>query len=147
MKTFIFKYASALLITALISVTACNSPEKKVESAQENVNDAKQDLKEAQNKYSEEWQKFHDDARLRITENNNQIAEYRIKIKNEKQEARVKYEKRINELEAKNHDFEVKLDQYKDNGSSNWESFKREFNHDMDELGHAIKDVFTNNEK
>ena len=147
MKTFNLKYLCAIMIVASWSMIACkDSSEKKVESAREDVNEAKQDLREAQNNYSAEWQKFHDDARLRIQENNNKIAEYRVKIKNEKQDARERHEKRIAELETKNHDLEVKIDTYKDDGS-NWDSFKREFNHDMDELGHAIGDVFKDNEK
>ena len=30
---------------------------------------------------------------------------------------------------------------------SNWESFKREFNHDMDEIGQALKDLTVDNKK
>jgi hypothetical protein len=30
---------------------------------------------------------------------------------------------------------------------SDWESFKREFNHDMDELGQALKDLTVDNKK
>jgi chromosome segregation ATPase len=148
MKTFNVKHVAAMLIVAAWCTLACNnSSEKKVESAREDVNDAKQDLQKAQNNYNEEWQKFHDDARIRIDENNNRIAEYRVKIKTEKQDVRDRDEKRIAELETRNHNLQVKLDSYKDDGNSNWDSFKREFNHDMDELGHAIGDIFKNNER
>ena len=145
MKTFKFTFLSVLLVA--FSFTACdNSSEKKVESAQEDVIEAKQDVKEAQQEYAAEWQKFRDDARIRINENNAKIAEYRIRVKNEKPDARDRYDKRIVELETKNHDLEVKLDSYKDDGS-NWDSFKREFNRDMDELGSSIANVFRDNDK
>jgi len=148
MKTNFLKYASAILImTTWLAVACNNTSDKKVEEAKEDVNEAKQDLQEAKNDYNAEWQKFRDDARLRITENNNKIAEYRIKITNEKPAVQAKYEKRIAELEVKNHELEVKIDSYKDEGHEHWESFKREFNHDMDELGHAIGDIFKDNEK
>jgi hypothetical protein len=39
------------------------------------------------------------------------------------------------------------LESYKDEGKEKWESFKKEFNHDMDELGKSIKDLFKDNVK
>ena len=41
----------------------------------------------------------------------------------------------------------MKLDNYKVDASENWESFKREFNHDMSELGDALKDITVDNKK
>ena len=40
-----------------------------------------------------------------------------------------------------------KLDDYKATGKEDWESFKKEFNHDMDELGKAFKNFSINNVK
>jgi len=39
------------------------------------------------------------------------------------------------------------MDDYKQDGKENWEKFKAEFNHDMDELGKAFKDLTINNIK
>jgi len=39
------------------------------------------------------------------------------------------------------------LDSYKNDADSDWQSFKREFNHDMDELGHSLKDFTVDNKK
>lgn len=40
-----------------------------------------------------------------------------------------------------------KMDDYNMDGKENWEKFKTEFNHDMDELGQAFKDLTVNNVK
>jgi len=54
------------------------------------------------------------------------------------------YKQRIETLEEQNRDLKVRLDVYEKN-NSDWETFKREFNHDMDELGKALKDFTVDN--
>jgi hypothetical protein len=34
-----------------------------------------------------------------------------------------------------------------DKSQSNWESFKREFNHDMDEIGKSLEDLTVDNKR
>jgi len=53
--------------------------------------------------------------------------------------------KKIEELEQKNKDIEAKVETYKNDRSSDWESIKREYNHDINELGKALKDMTVNN--
>lgn len=64
-----------------------------------------------------------------------------------KKEAEIEYEKIINDLERKNDDLKAKISTYKDNSKDAWESFKREFSHDMEELGESLKDLSENNVK
>ena len=47
--------------------------------------------------------------------------------------------KRIKELEEKNKEIKLKVESYKNDANSDWKSFKEEYNHDMDELGQALK--------
>lgn len=54
------------------------------------------------------------------------------------------YEKRIETLEQQNKDFRKKIEDY-EKSQTDWEIFKREFNHDMDELGKALKDLTVDN--
>lgn len=54
------------------------------------------------------------------------------------------YEKRIITLQEKNMEMRARLDNY-EKSQSDWESFKREFNHDMDELGQSLKDITVDN--
>ena len=39
------------------------------------------------------------------------------------------------------------MDDYKADGKDKWETFKAEFSHDMDELGHAFKGLTVKNVK
>ena len=39
------------------------------------------------------------------------------------------------------------MDEYNQEGKENWEKFKTEFSHDMDELGKAFKDLTVKNTK
>jgi hypothetical protein len=43
-------------------------------------------------------------------------------------------------------DLQTRMDNY-EHSKTDWESFKTEFNHDMEGLGQALKDVTVNNKK
>ena len=74
----------------------------------------------------------------------NKLKEKRINIKESKRE---KYDNDIRQLEIKNDELRSRMFTYQDEGKEKWESFKNEFNHDMDEMGNSIKDLFKNNVK
>ncbi len=67
------------------------------------------------------------------------IAEFKARIANEKKENIVNYEKILVELEQKTSGMKKKLVEYKEKGIDKWDSFKLKFDHDMDELGKALK--------
>jgi chromosome segregation ATPase len=92
----------------------------------------------------EEWKAFKTETELQIKANENRIAELRAKMKKSGKTFDEMYEKNINNLEQKNKDLKARLNGYETN-QSDWESFKREFNHDMDELGQALKDLTVDN--
>ena len=50
----------------------------------------------------------------------------------------------IDALEERNETLKNKISDY-ENNQTDWESFKREFNSDMSELGNALKDLTVNN--
>ena len=54
------------------------------------------------------------------------------------------YAKNIENLEERNRDLKTRIGAYETN-QSDWESFKREFNHDMNEVGQALRDLTVNN--
>ena len=68
-------------------------------------------------------------------------------MENEKQDAKEDYKKKINELEQKNSDIKKRMDDYKAGSKEEWEKFKSEFNHDMQELGQAFLDFNIRNIK
>jgi len=154
MKKTMIGIAAAMFVAGSI-FSSCSSPEqkeehaeKKVEDAKADVKDAKQDLAEAQQGSNiSEYQKFKNDANEEINNNDRKIAELRVELKNEKADARVKDEKKIDELQRRNHELKDRLEAYHDDGKSNWQQFKTEFKHDLDELGQSFKDFTVRNTK
>ena len=71
----------------------------------------------------------------------------KLKIKTSEKSIDNQYEKNIEALEQKNKNLKEKMKTYKKGVNSDWQSFQREFNHDMDELGNALKDLTVNNKK
>jgi hypothetical protein len=133
------------IFIAGMMLASCNSPSKKVENAEENVKDAQEKLDKANMEYREELVNYRIETSRRIAENDSTIARLKAKIAEKKKDAREDYMKRVAVLEQKNSELKHKMDNYKDEGKDNWERFKTEFNHDMDELGQAFKDLTVRN--
>ena len=55
------------------------------------------------------------------------------------------YAKKINELEQKNREIKEKVNTYKNEASDDWETFKKEYNRDMDDLGRSLKNFTVDN--
>lgn len=153
MKKTIYLLAATMFVGATI-FTSCSSSSNKVENAEDNVTEAKKDLNEAEMDYKTAIQDFKNETNNRIAENDKRIAEMKAKTDNDGKNVRKDRNDndrndndRIIELERKNNDMKVRMDAYEDNGPDGWESFKREFNHDMDELGNAINGITVNNKK
>lgn len=150
------KFFLALAAIAFMSITIATSygqePDKKSEKARENLKeaksdvvDAKQDLKEAQKDSVSDYQSFKTDSELKIKDNEKSIADLKVKSSKINAANKATYQKKVSELEQKNAKLKSNLADYKDEGPDKWTSFKTEFNHDMNELGKAIKDFTVNN--
>lgn len=154
MKKSMITLSAAVFVAGSI-LSGCSSPEKKVENAEQNVLEAKEDAKEANQELAakeqaaalSDFEKFKLEANEQINSNERRITELRIEMKTEGKEARAADEKRIDALETRNHDLKIKLDNYNDDGKSDWQKFKAEFNHDMDAIGAAFKDITVKNTK
>lgn len=143
------------MVVALIALTSCQSPEQRVENAEDNVASAQEQLEEAkENKaiadreaaQQEEWRKFRAETDLKIQENEVRIAELRNKMKTAGNKMDAVYAAKIDDLEKRNVAIRKWLDDY-EQSHSDWGAFKEEFNHDMDELGQALKDLAVDNKK
>lgn len=137
---------AAMVLIAVATFTRCNTPNQKLENAKENVDQAKEDLGKAKLEYLAEIENFRKETAERMVSNEQRIAELKADIAKEKYETRVLNEKKVAELEKKNRDMKKRMDEFSEDGMDNWTSFKTEFNHDMEELGNALKDFFTHNE-
>jgi hypothetical protein len=154
MKQPIFKFTicSTILVSALL--IGCNtSADKKEEQAKEEVTEAKDNLKEVQAENldqakktanAEEWAAFKKESEYSIKLNEERITELRHKMKKSGKTLDEIYLERVQTLERKNVDLKNRIDTYNKN-QSNWEEFKREYKHDMDELAKALKDFTINN--
>ncbi len=142
MKITIVTLALSTMLVAGTLLTSCKSPAQKEEAAQAKVDEAQQDLNAAQVKVAsqEEWATFKIESELKINDNEIRIAELKVKMKKPGKVFDALYQKRIDDLEKRNLDMRVRMETY-EKSQSDWESFKTEFNHDMDELGKSLKDL------
>jgi chromosome segregation ATPase len=153
MKKSIFILAVTTLLSGNV-LTSCKSNAEKENDALENVQDANQSLEDAQTetvtdaantKANEaEWQAFKAEVNADIAKNEARIAGLKSDLKKQGKAMDASYEKRVDELEAKNEALKTKLKEYEVT-QTDWNEFKREFNSDMSDLGDAFKNLTVNN--
>jgi outer membrane murein-binding lipoprotein Lpp len=155
MKRVFFLGLSTATLIAVIIFAGCQSPEQKEKKAAVKVEDAKQELIKAQDDVKvndiktanrEEWKAFKGDAEIEIKKNETRIAELKIKLNKPGTAFDAVYGKKIEALEQKNNELKTKMENY-ENKQSDWDSFKLEFNHDMNILAEALKNITVNNKK
>lgn len=155
MKKAIFFLLVAGLFMGGATFTSCQSPADKAEDAQSDVQDARENLTEEQLEAREEmqeanaeaeWETFKADAEAKIDANQVRIDELReAKRKSGSNTLDEAYKAKIDALQERNKELRRKISDRKPE-DADWAAFKREFNHDMDELGKAFKDITVNNE-
>lgn len=148
MKKTIFILAVTILVSCKPSNKEEIASEDKVQDAKENVQEAKDSLAAAKKEATaEEWKTFKSQTDSVISYNEARIAELKLKINKTGKSIDSKYKENIEILEQKNKDLKAKTKTYKNERTADWQSFKREFNHDMDEIGQALKDLTVDNKK
>lgn len=149
-------YTLALITFIVGSVLVrCQSSTKKEEIAKDKVADAREEVQDAKEELmnarkeatAEEWKAFKNQTNIAINENEIRITDLKAKMKKTGNAIDPLYVKKVKELEQKNKDIKFKVETYKNDKASDWESFKREYNHDMSELGQALKDMTVDNTK
>ena len=151
-KQSIYVIALASFATVAVFFTSCDNNNNKysserAEDAAEDLRDAKKDLDEAQREYTIKYNDFKREMDNKITENDKAIAALKADVRERNAEAKVNWNTAVNDLERKNQSLKDRINDYKADGNANWDEFKREFNHDMDRLGEALKDMTQNNVK
>lgn len=146
MKKSILLFAASTFVIGAI-FTSCNTPAEKVENAQENATEANEELNKANAAYLEDVENYRRITAEKIAANDKSIADFDARIEKEKKSVKDEYKKKIAELEQKNSDMKKKMADYKMDGKEQWEKFKTEFSHDMDELGNAFNDLTVKNVK
>lgn len=154
MKKTIYKLAAITVMTATL-LLGCNTSTKKQEDAIDDVADARENTEDAKEQLmvakkdanANEWKKIKKETNTRITENKIRIAQLKVEMIKSGFSIDTAYAKKIEELELKNKNIKIKVDSYKNDTSDDWELFKREYNHDINELNRAIKELKVYNKK
>lgn len=140
-----FIRTSIIAFTACTLFTSCMSSKKKLDNAETKVAEAKKDLDKANEEYRADMANYRKETSEKIAANEKSINEFNEKIADKNEETETTYEQKIAELKLKNNEMKKKMLDYKDDGKQNWEKFKNEFSHDMDELGKAFKGLTVKN--
>jgi len=154
MKKTVFIPILAMFTIAML-FAGCKPSTKEEQAAQENVEEAKQEVQEAKEDLAqakrqanaEEWQSFKNDVQVIIDKNDAKIAALKEDIKKSGKAADAEYNRKVDTLRERNKKLKLKIETYKNDANSDWDSFKREFNHDMDEIGNALTDLTVDNKK
>ena len=132
-----------------------NQIQKKNAEAVENVNDANANLKDVQDSAivdaskkatDVEWQTYKTEMLASISANEVRIEELRKALNKPGNKFDANYSKNIDSLQNRNLDLKNRIENY-ENNQTDWESFKREFNSDMDGLGKEFDDFIAKNKK
>lgn len=121
--------------------------QKDVYKSNKNLKDAKNDLQIASQDSIDDYIAVKQDAEISIANNKKTIAELRAKKSNLTAKLKANYNSQITSLERMNNKLQYDINTANHTNSSKWESFKREFKHDLNELGNALKDIGVNNTK
>lgn len=155
MKKTIFILVVTSVFIAGTVFTSCQSSTQKQEAAQRKVQNAREDLNSAKKEANEavqkvataeEWKTFKSESEQKINANDIRIAELKVKMNKPGEILDPVYSNKITTLEQQNKDLRAKLYAY-EKSQTNWESFKREFNSDMDAIGEAFKNLTVDNKK
>jgi len=147
MKKKIFICVIITSLTAVTIFTGCQTSDSKTKENGLNAKSAKQEVKITQPDINaspvkmskdKEWKMFQREAEVKIKSNALRCAELRRKMSTSSETFAVLYPKRIADLERKNSKMKLKLAAY-NMKQSNLDSFKHEFNQEMDEIGQAFK--------
>lgn len=148
MKTNILKVAIIAGITSF-GLMACNETPKdkelKVEEAQENLEEAQQTYEQTTSDSINEHAAFVKETEMNLQANDEKIAALKMKMTSEKKDMKIKYEKKIKEIEDRNNKIKNNLKEHDQDNQSNWSQFKDNVNKEMDEIGKSISEMAQKN--
>lgn len=156
---------SIIAIMAGTILTSCGETSKKDKQEVKNdLTELNKDVKQGAVDTSKEikttatsnWEQFKTASETGIKTTEKQIEVLRAKIVKANKSEKEKLTKELDKLEQKNTELKEKLSEragefkdgvitFNDSTIANEKKFEREFTHDMDELGTALKDLFKNN--
>ncbi len=149
MSKNIFKAIVFVLIAATLG-SCSNSPEQKAQNVEEAKTDlvvAKKELQQARLDSMKEYLNFKEASERKLNDNDAQIATLKYQIKSQKAEMQMDYNKQLEVLTQKNENLKAGIRNYKESTKEKWETFKMNFNEDLDSLGRTISMMSQKNKK
>jgi len=147
----IFIIMALIVFVAGTVFTSCQSSASKVDEAKDNLQVATENVivanQELNQALKDSITQFRISAKEKIKSNEEKIAALKVRIAKENAKTKINNDKKLAALEQKNKDMVNRLDNYNDIQQEKWDAFKVEYNHDMDELGDAFKDLTIKNVK
>lgn len=150
MKTRYTIGITALILAINLFSQCTNSPEKDnadLYEAQETLLESKKEYNEAKTDFAIKYEAFKIESERKIAENEKTITRLKDEAKYKNIETRTQLEIKLMELEKNNELFKVNIENYKENSKIEWESFKTEFNRDMENIKEALQDLSQDNIK
>ena len=145
-KTILF--LAVIMLIGGTMLTSCQSSSSKVENAEDKVQEAKDEVAEAQQELNQaikdSIQQFKKESEEKIIAYEKDIAEFKVRIAKEKNENRARDERRLAELELQNREMKQRLADFNEERQDQWDSFRHNFNHDMEEHSKAFRDFWGN---
>jgi hypothetical protein len=147
MKKLVLSLAVVAFMAGTLSTSFGQVPDKQSVKARENLKEekkdvvvAKQDLKVAQKDSISEYQKLTKESEVKFKSNEKCIADLRAAITKNNSKAQATDQKKVSLLEEKNNNLRKELADYKVLGQTQFNTFKTEFNRDLDQLAKELKD-------
>jgi hypothetical protein len=147
MKKLILSLAVVAFMAGTLSTSFGQVPDKQSVKARENLKEekkdvvvAKQDLKIAQKDSVSEYQKLTNESEVKFKSNEKSIADLRAAITKSNSKEQATDQKKLSLLEDKNNSLKKELAEYKVLGQTQFATFKKEFNRDLDQLAKELKD-------
>ncbi len=152
MKKAIFNFGTALLMAGTLftscqsSATKVKNANDKVDAANEKVDAAKDQVEQAQQELNQaikdSIRQFKEAAEAKIQANEQNIAEFKVRIAKENNEVRVRDERKLADLEQQNREMKQNLAGFNEAQRDQWFSFREKFNRDMEKQQRAFKDFW-----
>ncbi|MGN6645616.1 MAG: hypothetical protein ACTHJT_03715 [Cytophaga sp.] len=137
------KYIQSMIVLAAIvfclgtAVSSCMDSDRKVDDVNENVKAAKEKFEENKQELSQDIADFRLQLNKKYEHNKAEL----IKFKNDKKRmAEASYRERVEELEVQNERMKIKLDSAQTNAAIEWENFKKDLDHEMNDLEKSVKE-------
>lgn len=140
-----------LAVLVSISISSCNKSPKAKEAelneAKQEVENAEVDLDEAKTDSVYAFNKYKSSIQIKLVENEKVITDLKAKIEDKDRKTQTLYYRQLENLQIKNTELKLKIENYKQGPTQKWELFKVDFNNELDDLGKSISNTVKNNMK